>query len=226
MLYHVWSRYTPTDAETTRRMALAAASWAKLRWVDRGLTDAELPRVFVEGPRRFPYVRDLFDTGARGLALDDIIIFTNADIGMASQSDVRIALMLQRNEAGYGNRRDFGHRLTELPTEAQIAGAASYCGTDLFFFRVRWWNAFRHEWPDMVLGREAWDACLRVLMEATCDNKPLSMDGLCWHERHGGTAYWEHPQNRYTLPGQRHNLDLAKKFVRRYGHSPVEFGIR
>lgn len=77
----------------------------------------------------------------------------------------------------------------------------------------------------MLLGREAWDACLLVLVERTNPNKPLSVPNLCWHERHGGAAYWENPVNRYRLPGQKYNLRLASAWLPTHGQKPSHFGI-
>ena len=225
-LLHIWSQYEVKNAETQRRMALAQQSWREMRWRDVPVPDSTLPRLFTEGTLRMPFIRDLFDTGIRGADPNDIAVFTNADIGMAPHSDIAIALAMQVNDAGYGNRRDFGHKLLGLPSEQDIRNAAPYCGTDLFFFRVAWWQLYRTEFPDMLIGREAWDACMRVLIEASNPHKPLSLDCLCWHERHGGTNYWENPKLRYSLPGQIHNLSLAKRFVRKYGYDPTTFGIR
>ena len=77
----------------------------------------------------------------------------------------------------------------------------------------------------MILAREAWDACLRILVEQTCPNKPLSVSNLCWHVRHGGDNHWENPRNRYTVAGQKYNLALAKKFILSRGLKPQHFGV-
>lgn len=221
-IIHLWSLFSPTDPDAQRRHALAQSTWASQPWRELPVDDATLPRLFDENGRKLPFVRDLFDRAADGGPSTGIVIFTNADIGVVWDAAFRIALALQVNGAGYSFRRDFG-RLSAVPSD--ITQGADYPGTDLFFFRVGWWQKHRAQMPDMLLAREAWDACLRVLIEKTCPNKPLALPNICWHERHGGNGHWEGAANRYSLPGQLHNLKLAKAALTGWGYNPASFGI-
>jgi hypothetical protein len=224
MIIHVTSRYPSTDPEVQRRQALAQATWQTLPWIEHPRAESDLPRLFSEGAKKLPYIRDLFDTGNE-YGDEAIVVFSNADIGFATNACLMIALAMQANDAGYAYRRDFG-RVSRIPTDAEIPKGNDYCGTDVFFFRVSWWKQVRAVMPDMLLGREAWDACFRVIVEATNPNKPLAVPNICWHERHGGQGHWEAADKRYTLPGQKYNLALAKQFLLGSGLNPATFGIR
>lgn len=225
MLIHLWSLFTPKDPGAAARHLLARSSWEKQLWSELPIADSELPRLFTEGNKRLPFIRDLFDAATVEADLQDIVVYSNSDIGFCDMAAFRIAFALQANDAGYSFRRDIAPRTT-LPTDEEVASGSEYCGTDVFFFRVHWWKSCRDRFPDLLIAREAWDACLRVLMEATNHEKPLSLPDLCWHVRHSGNGHWEAPQNRYTLPGQIHNLEHAKAFLKRQGLNPATFGIR
>jgi len=207
---------------------MARSSWIAQPWIDRGVDDSRLPRLFNERGRTFPYLRDIFDHACRGRKADDIVIYTNADIGVVSNLCFRVAFALQGIHAGYSMRRDLHKQIVAVPPDQDILQWHEYAGTDLFFFRIAWWLEYRSEMPDMIPAREAWDPVLRVLMTDTQPDCQLSIPNLCWHERHGSVngSYWEDPANRYTLPGQLHNLGLAKQFMVRHGRKPSQFGIR
>lgn len=225
MLIHLWSLFTPKDSGASARHLLARSSWEKQRWSEFPVADSDLPRLFTEGKKRLPFIRDLFDAGVTKADPEDIVVYSNSDIAFCDLAVPRIALALQVNDAGYSFRRDLAPRTT-LPTEDEIEQGIEYCGTDVFFFRVHWWTSYRDRLPDLLIAREAWDACLRVLIESTNSEKPLSLPNLCWHVRHSGDGHWESPNNRYTLPGQSHNLNLAKRFLISFGLNPASFGIR
>lgn len=224
MIVHVHSAYTPKDDETRRRQAVAQASWPATGWQERPITDPSLPRLFREKGVPIPYIRDLFDAGTYGLGDSDIVVFTNADIGVASNARFRIAEALQFNDATYAFRRDFYHRVESPIADADIGTGRHYPGSDLFAFRAGWWRAWRNDYPDLLLAREAWDACLRILIEQTNPNKPVSLPDLIWHERHNNG--WEGAGLRYTLPGQVYNLRLAYLWITLRKLNPAAFGIR
>lgn len=221
-----YSSYQLRTPDEVRRHAVAQSSWRQGGWRVFPIADESLPRMFNEGQRRFPFIVDLFDAASLMRPDDEIVVFVNSDIGLTSDAAFKIAVALGRNPATYCFRRDAGHRVMEPPKDDEILLWTGYCGTDLFAFRCGWWRENRKRFPEMILGREGWDACLRVLVEATCPNKPVAVENICWHERHGGNGHWESGANRYTLPGQKQNLKLAKLFLQRFGHRPEAFGIR
>ena len=226
MVIHCWSRYQTTDPDAKRREAVARRSWLNQPWQELPIDDAALPRLFDEGSKRLPFLHDLFDFAANKRNSSDIIVFSNSDLCMAPDACVRIVAALQSNDAGYAFRKDAYYRLTKPPTIEEIHQGTDYAGADLFFFRVGWWAKYRKLYPDMLLAREAWDCVMRHLIEETNPNKPLALENICLHERHGGPTHWENPSIRYALKGQIHNLTLAKAFLQRRGINPANFGIR
>lgn len=229
MTYHFYSSFPVKDPETFRRQSLAEKTWDLQDWEELPIYDEVLPRMFDERGRKFPYLKDVFDSAfKRTRSGSDILVYTNADICVSTDCSKRIEAHLENRGACYAFRRDFGRLEAPIP-DSSIQQGENYPGTDLFAFRASWWADNGRYFPDMILGREAFDPVMRVLMENTNHLKPLSLPNLIYHERHGaptGSVYWEDPRHRYTLPGQLHNLRLAYDWLPRNGYKPENFGIR
>lgn len=223
MIVHVCSDYKAISPDAVRRHAVARQTWAIQGWHEMLIAETDVPRLFHEPICKLPYIRDLFDIACVKQPDSTIVVFTNHDICVRSDAALRIVVALQSNDAAYSFRRDHGRFDAPLPDE-QAAGGNEYAGCDLFAFRVGWWRCWRHDYPDLLLAREAWDCCLRVLMESTNANKPVSVPDISYHERHANG--WESPYVRYTLPGQKHNLRLAYTWLATRGLKPESFAIR
>lgn len=224
MMIHAYSAYTPKDSEGARRHRVAQESWAGMGWQELPISDMDLPRRFYERGTHLPYIRDLFDYAVTNRDDSDIVVFTNSDIGVASDARFSIAEAHQFNDATYAFRRDFNHKVEKPIPDVDIGRGVHYPGSDLFAFRAGWWRYWRNDYPDLILAREAWDACMRVLVEQTNKNKPISIPNIIWHERHPNG--WEAGTLRYSLPGQLYNLRLASAWLVLRGYNPAEFGIR
>lgn len=74
--------------------------------------------------------------------------------------------------------------------------------------------------PDLVFGAEAWDCCLRILMQ---QSGGVEIKNAIYHERHA--SRWEQPQNRAVLPSQLHCRKLAKEFLLKRGINPQQHGL-
>jgi hypothetical protein len=96
-------------------------------------------------------------------------------------------------------------------------------GSDLYAFRVGWWRRFGAEMPDMLLGREAWDPILRLLIDETHPGRNPTLYDLIYHEKHA--SIWENPNNKRTLGSQLHNINLARRWMRGHGYNPRTIGI-
>lgn len=221
MMFHFYSDYPASNPDTIRRQAVARKTWTAQPWEERPVPDEEVPRRNCSPP--MPYIRDLFNAGCENRDSDDIGVFTNSDICVRSDCAKAIESHLSVRDCGYAFRRDFSRLDAPLSDDA-IATGFDYCGTDLFAFKVAWWKRLEPLWPDLLLGREGWDACMRVLMEKTTPNKGLAMVNLIYHERHNNG--WEAPHIRYALEGQLHNLQTAYHWLIKMGHNPGDFGIR
>jgi hypothetical protein len=185
--------------------------------------DDELPRLWHERWRQYPYVKDLFDFACHGRENRDIVVHTNTDIMLRGDACARVAEVLQDADACYCFRRDFHHTVHTPIPDRDFEKGNDYAGSDLHAFRVGWWHDNRSEMPDMIVGFEAWDTVFRTLIEETNPGVQPMRDIIC-HERHG--SYWENPAHRYKLKSQQHNLGLAKAFLMERGLTPSNYCIR
>lgn len=223
MIYHVYTSYAPGDPETARRNRIAQSTWPRQSWKELPVADKDLPRMWTENGRKFPYIRDVFDEGVKFCQDEDIIVYTNADIMVRSDCCARVAEALQDADACYCFRRDFHHRVeTPIPDKDYEKGL-DYAGSDLKAFRAIWWRTYRDDMPDMILGAEAWDPVIRTLIDETNHGRTTRIKDVICHERHG--SFWENPAHRYKLKMQLHCLGLAKRFFLARGMNPRQFGI-
>lgn len=225
MIYHFFSDFEPHDPATKSRQKVARMTWSTQLWTEIAITDGLLERIWNEEGRSFPYVKDLFDYPAKAFRLDDddILIYTNADICVLSNCALLCASALQETDALYSYRRDFNQDFSApIPDDIVLRGTA-YAGSDLYGFRVGWWNQWRQEYPDMLIGTEAWDPVLRHLMEITNPGKSVNLPNTHYHRRHD--SCWERKENRYRLKRQRYNLGLASRWLKAHGVNPASHGI-
>lgn len=223
-LFHFYTDYEPSEQQARLRQQVAKATWATQFWTEIPIRDQELPRLWEEEGRKFPFVLDLFDFACNGKSDRDILIYTNADIAVLSTSALRVAEALQEIEACYSYRLDMHHGSPAvLPDEVVLKSAVGYAGSDLYGFRARWWRKFRKEMPDMIIAFEAWDAVLRHLIEFSQPAKSVNLPNTHYHWKHG--SFWENPLNRYRLKGQKRCLNLASDWLRRHGINPSRHGI-
>lgn len=225
MMLHIYTEYQPQDPDTLRRQRVARLTWAKQRWQERPVTDAELPRMWREEGRAFPFIRDILDFGTRHAADTDIGIFTNADICVSTKCAVLAAAALQSTEAAYCFRRDFQHAFDQPIPDSDIGKGQDYAGSDFYAFRVSWWRKQRDDFPDLIAGLELWDACMRLLIDLTNPDKPTKLRDLIYHQRHGGPTHWEHSQNRYRWKGQDYCLRTGAAWLKKHGVNPGVHGV-
>jgi hypothetical protein len=216
MIFHAYSEYTPKNPDTVRRMALAKRTWDIQPWNDLPIPEKE-GRLFHDKSGQVPYIKDIFSFATQLKADEDIIVFTNSDICVSGNCCVTIVPALQSLDAIYCFRRDFG-RMENPLSIPRIRSGTHYVGSDLYAFRVGWWREYRGEFPDMLLGRECWDAVMRLLIDMTHTGRNPTLYDLIYHERH--SSVWENPSNKRSLPSQLHNIDLARKWLLSYGFNP------
>lgn len=219
---HIWTDYTPADEPTRQRMAIAQATWKNQPWRECPVRDEQLPRLWKEEGRQFAYIKDVFDFAAKSSKDNDIIIYTNADICVRTDCAAQITLALQQSEACYSFRRDFGPLKEPIP-DSKIVTGHNYVGSDLKAFRKRWWTKHRHEMADMILGLEAWDPIMRILIADSNKGRTVEIPNTHYHQRHD--SYWETSYNRYRLKGQVHCLRLAYAWLTKHGRKPEHFGV-
>lgn len=223
MICHFWTSYEPSDPAARERQRVARITWSTQLWTELPVRDSDLPRLWEEEGRRYPYVRDLFDFAARGRADRDILAYTNADICVSSDCALQVARLLQSTDALYAMRRDFNHDFHEPIPDDVIPRGDAYVGSDFYACRAGWWRRWRDEFPDMIVALEAWDAVLRHLIEFTNPGRAVSLSNVIYHRRH--SSFWEAAENRYRLRGQKMVLQLAAAWLRRHNINPAIHGI-
>lgn len=224
MIVHFFSHYEPEDSAGKQRHKVARMTWETQLWVEQPIMESSLARLWEEEGRKYPYVLDVFDAACAGKQPDDCLIYTNADICVLSDCALICTAALQETDAFYSYRRDFNHDFHEpIPDDVVLRGT-SYAGSDLYGFRVRWWREWRKDFPDMLIGNEAWDPVLRRLMEITNIGKPTNLPDTHYHRRHA--SRWEDGANRYRLKSQLHNLNLASRWLKAHGVNPAVHGIQ
>lgn len=204
--WHVWSDY-PMTGDTLRRHKLAALTWKDTGWIDFPVKETR--RVIQDPMRSVPFIKDLVNEAVRAAGPRDVIVLTNADTCVAQEAG-KITLEVSAGTCLYSYRRDFP-ALNRGLTREDIRHGRHYVGCDLFAFTVQWWENYAGELPDLVLGAECWDWCLRLLMRKTGG---AEFDDLIAHEAHPNL--WEREDHRHSLPSQRHNQALAAPFIAAY----------
>lgn len=220
---HVYSDYLTLDPDTQIRHMVARKTWATQPWTERGIKDSELQRMWREEGRSFPYLKDVWDLGCKGLADSDIVIFTNTDTCVVTTACALVVTALQDRDAIYTYRIDFGHQFIKPIPDADVHKGSAYAGSDLYGFRVKWWREWRESFPDLLLGIEGWDPCMRVIMEQTHDGADVQVRGIIYHQRHG--SFWENPANRYRLGAQKYNINAECGWLTSMGIDPRQFGL-
>ena len=200
---------------------MAKRTWARQPWTEIPISDHQV-RCYQDPKGKVPDIKSIIGLAVTDKKDEDIIILTNSDICVSSDCSIKIAVAMQSISAAYCFRRDF-RRLPDILPDAAIQRGHQYCGSDLYAFRVGWWRKYENEFPDMLLGREAWDAVLRVLIEQTHPKQNPTVYNLIYHENHA--SVWENPINRRSIPSQLYNIDLARSFCWGVGFDPRKIGL-
>lgn len=222
-IIHCWSKMEFASEDTRRRMRVAQESWRAEyaasggKWIEAPLHDRSLmrdARGSVGDPHPMPFIRDIVDHGAARASSDtDILVVTNADVGWPTGITGAIYDAIRMHGSAWTHRWDKENATLDTPLvhEWDVADLRWYCGSDLFAFTVGWWRTIGRDFPDMILGREAWDYVFRMLVRR---HHGQEIHRCLFHERH--TSFWETAGNRESLPGNRHNMALARAFMQQH----------
>ena len=218
----VHSVYDPQDEETREKQRIAQESWG---WHFATADFIDCP-VVSEG---LPKIRDLLDEGCRMALPEDIVVYGNADCGLATHAFERIVAGVARGNGvtclGHHVIEPVPGRLYKDLTNLKQPG-----GIDMVAMTPAWWRIHREKMPDMLIAREAWDAVFAVLAEEWADGVALDKTSnselwhtskahtanVCWHKDH--FSPWQmdrmEPKNRY-------NRDLARAFFAERGNEEL-----
>lgn len=217
--FHCYNDYSPRSSEAHSRHIFAMKTWederSRASLVSWPVTMDRLTRTSQSAfgdKRQMPFIRDLVDDCiTRGqMNQRDVLILTNDDIACVR------GICSWLNEvtdyrAAWANRWDF-RSLTQTLTTEQVRCGMWCVGTDLFAFTPHWWTTHRDEFPDMVLGCEAWDWVLREIIR---DSGGFELHAMVYHQWHA--SFWQSGRNRYENLGNHHNQLLAKKYLQDRG---------
>lgn len=220
----------PADDAERQRMANAAYSrehhFGQFDMIDREVFPGDIHRTSSDlgDSRPTVYLRDYLDLGCEMALPEDIVAFTNSDIGLTGDAAARILAGVERGRGVTVCPR----RVLDHPAQGRIYRSVRNCkvdgGMDVIAVSPHWWDAMKDAMPDMLLGREAWDLCFRTLAEEWIDGPAMKSaltiipsdwwisraytDDVCWHEPHD--SFWK--TDRSANLGGAHNRALARKF--------------
>lgn len=217
--------------EEAERYAMARATWdyhfsqGDLIEVPVRAKDLTRTSLGLGDTREVPYIRDLFDAGCTVAAPEDVVVVCNSDILLSSTLFSRIIEGVIRGKgATCCQRRRVEPKLGRIYKD--FTGCKTDGGFDVFAVTLSWWRTHREKMPDMLLGREAWDTCFRVLVEEIADGRgrlsTVSGQPEQWARSNAYTDHVAGHKNHYsnwiaerlTNQGQIHNRALARNFFR------------
>ena len=215
----------PATGDAKRRNDYAMSTWSPHfnsgEMLPLTVSDAALPRTSADvgDDKPVPYIKDLFDLGAAMAQEEDIIVYANRDICLTQDAAEKI----RESVAGSNGiccaiRRNIYRPLQPGKIYKTVLNCWPDNGIDLFAVTPKWWREHREKIPDLLIGREAWDAVFRWMAadELPAGSTAFLMDDVIYHEFHD--SMWI--KERTTNKGQLHNRELARKFFTPLQHSP------
>jgi len=180
--------------------------------------------------RNLPFIHDILDKAySFSYSDNDIIMMVNDDICFIDGSLKKMIEKTKSVGSTYAHRRDIHGNmfntlglssLTRSLTKEEIKIGHRQDGTDTIFMTRNWWyNIGRESLPDFVIGCEAWDTIMIMIMRLS--RSGWGFRNTTYHQYHGG--WWEQQNNRFTNIGQIHNRRHAKAILIAYGLYKGEF---
>lgn len=208
-----YNDYAPNDRAESVRHVQAMMTWNFHTW--RGsvvknrvmLDDLSRSSADLGDERPVAYVKDLIEAGMSVARPQDAVLIINRDVCLTSTAPMRIWKGLDGGIAACPRRN-----MSPIPT-GRLFRSVMHCppdgGYDLFAITPGWWASHGDKMPDMLIGRETWDTCLRLLANETT-GRNADVDDTSYHSAH--RSYWK--QSLDTNPGQLHNRRLGRQFLK------------
>lgn len=213
-LVHIQTDFVSPDERDRVKFALErwGYQYRHGNWARDVIHDAEMPRLFKDGNRKIPYLRDMIDLSvSRSSTEDPIFVLTNTDTIPVNSITRHLIHSFRTHNCAYSFRRDI--KAPAIIDDKDIRmKAACFAGCDLFAFRGKWWHEHRKSFPDMLYATDTWDYCMRTLMDKTGGERFYY---LIYHVNHTG----DFDRNKNSLAHQ-HNHSLADPFLRKMGIEP------
>lgn len=221
-----WSHMRAKDSSEQVRFSAAELSW---QWLFSTGLVVPLPIHPDRAPNvveDLPMVKDIMRAAASHAQPEDVVLYVNMDNGLTTETYERVLAGVGRALGACAcPRRNLTPQLGRL--YRSVLNCPTTGGYDAFAFTPHWWNTNEWEFPDMVLGREAWDTVLRILMHEKATGEkiagvglidhfaqsPANCDDVCWHTEH--MSRWQ--VDRHALKGNLANLHAAQGFFAQRG---------
>ena len=155
-----------------------------------------------------PFIKDLLDIAASKCEDNDIIIYTNSDIGLVSDPIENIGFC----DLFFSARKNVS--IFNLYTK-DILRTALYepsVNCDTFGFTKSWYLNNRHKLPDFVIGSPKWDIAFLLLLDGA-----KRLDNITFHIQHA-------PNWRIynVTESNLHNAFLYNKFILQHNPALIE----
>jgi hypothetical protein len=189
MIYRVYSDFISND-----RIQNAIKSWNRENIKNIGVKNEDLTRLHYG----FPYLKDLLDFGYFQCENDDdIILYTNADIGLVSDfndfpNKNFICVRKNVNEIKSYKKEE----LSEISYEPSI-------NCDCFGITKKWYQENREKIPDFVIGSPKWDIAMIILLNT------IRINNVIFHVKHDSVWKNERNQKKHS-----YNKDLYFSFLK------------
>lgn len=166
---------------------------------------------------KLPYVSEIFDWAAARATPGQVVLFSNSDVCFLPALVPSAAAAVNRFGCFYNKRVDVPDASKKPSPPFTL-----FAGADVFAFSAQWWHAHREKFPpDLYVGREGWDAVMKLLMQESGFNPPHSVfvtDLLSYHQQHV-SAMSQHTGALLADAGNRNNRSVVYDWMCRMGYS-------
>lgn len=210
--YHVVNIYDEKNNAEAARLGRAARTWSDVamsagnRFI--GVYGKEYGRSAkdIGDTKDMAFVKDVIATAEDGTGEDSWFVLTNADSCLCS--DLISILDALPEQLVWSNRYDVDKPMKNTLNQQQILDRGTHHrGLDLMAGPISVWKSlWVDRYPDMLLGYEAWDAVMIMMLgQEAYVGRPL-----VYHEIHD-LPHWY--RNRLTSKGNLYNRSTARAWL-------------
>jgi hypothetical protein len=207
MMYHIPYYYISNSEEEKYRNNLALETW--LLEYKKGLipkysfiNQYSVTSKDIGDERILPYVNDIIENGVKYLNDDDVVIFTNLDICFKENFLKEIEACMKLYDCGYAPRIE-APNIVNINENILFSCPDAKYGSDVFFFKVRWWNKMKSVYPKYFIGCSSWDMILIAFINI-CGGRALYK--INYHRNHKSQWKDENVANEFN---KKNYYDLA-----------------
>ena len=222
----------PRTRDESKRIHWALNSWRQLKEQHVDILVMRPPflrnSLSLQDKRRLPYLKDLLIKAINKTRPGDLILLTNADIGVHVTAPKKIRERMLEVDALSVCRTEIRDcKDMSIIRESIAATALEDVGRDAFILSHSWLTQNVAEFPDFFWGECEWDLCLYYLLrhqaglESTKESfrsRDIEVElepGYLYHVNHDSTRTWD--KEPETSPAKLHNQRRSKEFLHGLG---------